>query len=298
MSFKISFPAVGRIAVTLAMSGMAIWAVLYLWKHYEIEPWTRDGRIKANVVQIAPDVTGQVTALYVHDNQRVKVNQVLFEVDRSRFELALRQAEAAELAQRTALSQALKEAHRNSALRELVSQEIREQGDARVEQMRASLAQAIIARDLAKLNLVRTRVVSAVNGVVTNLDLQSGAYVTAGHPVMALVDRDSFYAEGYFEETKLPHIHIGDPVSVTLMGDVHLLQGQVDSVAEGIVDRDRTTGSNLLSSVTPNFNWVRLAQRIPVRIRLDRVPENMHLVAGQTATVAVQGRAGPERSMQ
>ena len=90
----------------------------------------------------------------------------------------------------------------------------------------------------------------------------------------------------------------GDPVSVTLMGDVHLLQGQVDSVAEGIVDRDRTTGSNLLSSVTPNFNWVRLAQRIPVRIRLDRVPENMHLVAGQTATVAVQGRVGPERSMQ
>ncbi|MFZ6773581.1 biotin/lipoyl-binding protein [Undibacterium sp. SXout7W] len=298
MSFKISFPALGRVVVTLAMSGVAILAGLYLWKHYEIEPWTRDGRIKANVVQIAPDVTGQVTALYVHDNQRVSVNQVLFEIDRSRFELALRQAEAAEQAQRTALAQTLKEARRNSELHDLVSQEIREQGDARVEQMRAGLAQAVVARDLARLNLARTKVVSAINGVVTNLDLQAGTYVTAGHPVMALVDRDSFYAEGYFEETKLPNIHIGDHVSVSLMGDTHLLNGQVDSVAEGIVDRDRTTGSNLLSSVTPNFNWVRLAQRIPVRIRLDRIPDNVRLVAGQTATVAVQSRLTTERSVQ
>lgn len=298
MSLKISFPAVGRVVVTLAMSGIAILAGLYLWKHYEIEPWTRDGRIKANVVQIAPDVTGQVTALYVHDNQRVNVNQVLFEVDRSRFELALRQAEAAEQAQRTALAQTLKEARRNSELHDLVSQEIREQGDSRVEQMRAGLAQAVVARDLARLNLARTKVVSAVNGVVTNLDLQAGTYVTAGHPVMALVDRDSFYAEGYFEETKLPNIHIGDHVSVSLMGDTHLLNGQVDSVAEGIVDRDRTTGSNLLSSVTPNFNWVRLAQRIPVRIRLDHIPDNVRLVAGQTATVAVQSRLNTERSVQ
>ncbi len=129
--------------------------------------------------------------------------------------------------------------------------------------------------------------VSVVNGFVTNLDLQAGAYVSASHPVLALVDRNSFYVEGYFEETKLPRIHQGDPVSVALMGSGQPLTGHVESFAEGIFDRDRSTGANLLPNVNPTFNWVRLAQRIPVRVALDAVPEHIRLVAGQTATVAV-----------
>jgi multidrug resistance efflux pump len=159
-----------------------------------------------------------------------------------------------------------------------------------VDQTRAALAQAIVNRDTAKLNLARTRVYSAINGYVTNLDLQIGAYVTAARPVMALVDRDSFYVEGYFEETKLPGIHIGDPVSVSLMGEQQSLAGHVESFAEGIADRDRSTGSNLLPNVNPTFNWVRLAQRIPVRVAIDRVPASVRLVAGQTATVAVDAK--------
>lgn len=286
---KISLPALGRISITLITVAIAIVVGRQLWQHYEVEPWTRDGRVKTNVVQVAPDVTGQVTRVYVHDNQPVKAGQVLFEIDRTRFELALRQAEASEQAQRTALAQAQKEARRNAQLRDLVSQETREQGVAKVEQIRAALEQAVVNRDVAKLNLARTRVVSAVNGYVTNLDLQMGAYATAGHPVLALVDRNAFYIEGYFEETKLQRIHVGDRVQVLLMGQNQPIAGHVDSFAEGISDRDRSVGSNLLPNINPTFNWVRLAQRIPVRIALDHVPQDMRLVAGQTATVEVLG---------
>lgn len=290
-SIRTYLPAIGRFLVTLIVVLVAIAIGRRLWLHYEVEPWTRDGRIKANVVQIAPDVTGQVTGVYVRDNQRVVIGQVLFDIDRARFDLALRQAQAAEQFQRAALAQALKEARRNTELNELVAQEVREQGLSHVDQLRAALEQAVVNRDVAALNLQRAHVVSSVNGVVTNLDLQGGAYVTAGRPVMALIDRDSFYAEGYFEETKLPGIQVGAPVSVQLMGESRLLTGHVNSFAEGVVDRDRSVGSNLLPNVNPTFNWVRLAQRIPVRITLDPVPASVRLVAGQTATVVVQGPA-------
>ena len=146
----------------------------------------------------------------------------------------------------------------------------------------------MINRDVARLNLDRTRVLSAANGKIANLDLRSGSYVNAGHAVMAIIDSDSYYVEGYFEETKLRAIHIGDPVTVLPMGDQATIRGRVESLAGGIADRDRTTSSNLLSSVNPTFNWVRLAQRIPVRIKLDVLPSATRLVAGQTVTVDVQ----------
>ena len=288
MQFSLS--GMGRVLVTLVAVGAAAVAGTGLWQRYEVQPWTRDGRIKANVIQVAPDVTGQVTRMLVHDNQQVARGETLFEIDRARFELALRQAEASLQAQRTALDQAENEARRNRQLGNLVSQENREQGQARVNQLRAALDQALVARDVARLNLERTRVAASSDGIVTNLDLQAGAYVSAGHPVLALVDRDSFYAEGYFEETKLPGISLGDPVSVSLMGTKQQLSGRVDSFAQGIADRDRNTAGNLLPNVNPTFNWVRLAQRIPVRIALDRVPDGVRLVSGQTVTVEVHHR--------
>jgi RND family efflux transporter MFP subunit len=290
MNLKTPLLAVGRFVVTMAAVAVAGLLAWRLWQHYEVEPWTRDGRVKADVVQVAPDVTGQVTAVLVHDNQQVKTGQVLFEVDRARFELALRQAEAAEQAQRATLEQAQKEARRNTDLRDLVSAETREQGSSRVDQLRAALAQAVVARDVARLNLERTRIVSPVNGTISNLDLRTGSYVSAGHAVMALIDSDSYYVEGYFEETKLPAIRIGDPVLVLPMGESLRLNGHVESLAGGIADRDRSTSANLLSSVNPTFNWVRLAQRIPVRIKLDALPAGARLVAGQTVTVDVQAK--------
>jgi RND family efflux transporter MFP subunit len=288
MNLKNSLLATGRFIVTMIAVAVAATLAWRLWQHYEVEPWTRDGRVKADVVQVAPDVTGQVTAMLVHDNQQVKAGQVLFEVDRARFELALRQAEAAEQAQRATLEQAIKESRRNSDLRDLVSAETREQGSSRVDQLRAALAQAVVARDTAKLNLERTRVVSPVNGTISNLDLRAGSYVSAGRAVMALIDSDSYYVEGYFEETKLPAIQIGDAVVVLPMGESLRLKGHVESLSGGVADRDRSTSANLLSSVNPTFNWVRLAQRIPVRIKLDALPAGARLIAGQTVTVDVQ----------
>jgi multidrug resistance efflux pump len=295
MQFSLS--GMGRVLLTLVAVGAAVVAGAGLWQRYEVQPWTRDGRIKANVIQVAPDVTGQVTRMLVRDNQQVARGETLFEIDPARFELALRQAEASLQAQRTALDQAENEARRNRQLGNLVSQEIREQGQARVNQLRAALDQALVARDVARLNLDRTQVVASSDGIVTNLDLQAGADIGAGHPVLALVDRDSFYAEGYFEETKLPGIRLGDPVSVSLMGTRQQLNGHVDSFAQGIADRDRNTSGNLLPNVNPTFNWVRLAQRIPVRIALDRVPEGVRLVSGQTVTVEVHPRQDQNERM-
>ncbi len=284
---KFSWAGTGRVAITLLACAAAVLAATQLWRHYEVAPWTRDGRVKADVVQVAPDVTGQVTQVYVRDNQAVAAGAPLFEIDRARFELSLRQAEAALQAAQAGLAQDQRENHRNIALNDLVAQETREQGNARADQARAALAQALVARDTARLNLARTRVLSPVDGFVTNLDLRVGGYASASRPVLALVDRKSFYVEGYFEETKLPAIHLGDPVKVTLMGAGQVLRGHVDSFAEGISDRDRGTGSNMLPNINPTFNWVRLAQRIPVRVALEAVPAGVRLVAGQTATVQV-----------
>jgi multidrug resistance efflux pump len=284
---KFSLPAFGRVGITLAATAAAAYAGWQLWRHYEVEPWTRDGRVKAYVVQVAPDVTGLVTKVHVHDNQPVKAGDPLFEIDRARFELALRQAEATVEAAQAALAQALRENKRNTDLNDLVSQETREQGQTRTDQARAALAQAIVNRDTARLNLDRTHVVSAVDGFVTNLDLRVGAYASASRPVMAVVDRNSFYVEGYFEETKLQGIHVGDRVTVSLMGAKPVLTGHVESFAEGIADRDRSIGPTMLPNVNPTFNWVRLAQRIPVRVALDPIPAGVRVVAGQTATVQV-----------
>lgn len=286
------------VLMTLVALLLAVFCGQWLWQHYEASPWTRDGRIKANIVQIAPDVSGQVTQIMIHDNQAVRQGQPLFQIDSARYAIALHQAETNLKMARIAYDQAASEARRNTALQELVAGESKEQGQSRLAQARATLEQAQIAIDLARLNLERTRVLAPVDGTIVNLDLRAGSYVSSGRPVMAEVEKDSFYVEAYFEETKLPLIHLNDQVRIRLMGGDSDLNGQVDSMAEGIVDRDRSTGVNMLPNINPTFNWVRLAQRIPVRIRLAAVPAGVHLVAGQTATVEVKNAAnssGPDR---
>lgn len=288
--FQRLIPMIVTSVVVLA----AVWAGLHLWDHYELAPWTRDGRVRANIVQIAPDVSGLVTEIPIQDNEPVKAGALLFEVDPARYQLAVRQAEVVLVAQRTSLAQAQREDARNAGLGTLISQEVREQARTRVEQARAAVAQAEVSLDSARLNLKRASVRAPTDGLVTNLDMRKGSYATSGRPALALVDVASFYVEGYFEETKLPRIHAGDRVRVTTMGEGAPLAGMVESFAAGIADRDRSTSANLLPSVNPSFNWVRLAQRIPVRIKLDPLPGGTHLVAGQTVTVQVieEGRRG------
>ncbi|MFT3906144.1 MAG: efflux RND transporter periplasmic adaptor subunit [Steroidobacteraceae bacterium] len=276
-----------RVLVTLLVVAGAVLAVQRLWDHYEREPWTRDGRVRANVLQIAPDVSGLVTQVPVQDNQWVKAGTLLFAVDPARYQLALQQAQAALAAQHSVLAQAQREDARNAGLDTLVSAESREQTRTRVEQARATLAQAQVALEVAQLNLDRSQVRAPVDGLITNLDLRAGDYASGGRAALALVDAHSFYVEGYFEETKLPRIRRGERVRVVPMGGSVELGGRVESIAAGIADHDRSTGANLLPSVNPTFNWVRLAQRIPVRIQLDALPADVTLVAGQTVTVQV-----------
>ena len=282
----------GRIALTLAVIVVAMVAGRRLWTHYQVDPWTRDGRVRADVVQIAPDVSGLVTQVLVVNDQAVKRGQPLFYVDRERYAVALRQADAAVAGARTALAEARREAQRDAGLGELVAQESADQSRSKADQAAAALSQAQAARDMAALNLSRTVVTAPTDGFLSDLTLRAGDYAAAGRPVMALIDAHSFRVEGYFEETKLPGLRIGQPVSIKVMGERELLSGHIQSIASGIEDRDRGAGASLLPNVNPTFSWVRLAQRVPVRIALDHTPADIRLISGRTATVAVLDRAG------
>jgi multidrug resistance efflux pump len=274
-----------RRLVTLAVVAVAMFALRSLWTHSELAPWTRDGRVRADVVSIAPDVPGFVVKVAVHDNQVVSKGDALFELDRARYEIALQQALATVARQRASVVEAGREAHRNDSLGEVVSSEVREQSRTRMEEATAELQRGLADLAAARLNLRRTLVVAPVNGIVTNLELRPGNYLTAGRQGLALVDSDSLHVDGYFEETKLPRLHEGDRVSVRLMGESQLLYGRVQSIAPAISDRERTPTGDLVANINPTFSWVRLAQRVPVRIKLDPGPLDVRLIAGRTATV-------------
>lgn len=278
---------IGRVAVTLIFVAAAVYVGRHLWGHYMDEPWTRDARLRADVVGIAPDVSGLVSEVLVKDNQTVKKGDILFRVDRDRFAIALEQADAALASSKAALEQAQRESARQARLGDAASLQQKEQALTTVQQDEAAVRQATANRELAQLNLDRSEVRATVNGTISNLSLRPGDYVSAGTAKVALIDSDSLRVEGYFEETKLPRIHVGDEVHIHLMGQTEKLTGHVESIAYGIEDRERTSGS-LLANITPTFSWVRLAQRVPVRIALDKVPEGTKLIAGLTATVEVQ----------
>ncbi|OUM02838.1 efflux RND transporter periplasmic adaptor subunit [Variovorax sp. JS1663] len=279
-----------QVGITAAAVVLGALASVHLWHHYREAPWTRDGRVRADVVQVAPDVSGLVESVAVRDNQEVRQGDLLFSIDAVRPRIALAQAEASVRGLKSQIAQAQREDRRNRSLGELVPGESREQSGEKIEQLNASLAQAQAAVDSAKVNLARTQVRAPADGWVTNLvDLRPGSYATAGRPLLAVVDRQSIHVLGYFEETKVARVHVGDVVRVHLIGERQPLYGHVDSVAAGIEDRDRNPSSNLLANVNPTFNWVRLAQRIPVRVRLDDLPEDRRLIMGRTASVDVIG---------
>ncbi|MFM0688139.1 HlyD family secretion protein [Paraburkholderia strydomiana] len=259
-----------------------------LWVHYMDEPWTRDGRVRAEIVNVAPDVSGAVVDLPVKDNQMVRKGDLLMQIDPSHYEIAVEQAQAAVAARKAELQMRRDDAKRRADLDSLVvSKENQENATHTASAAEAAYQQALAALDAAKLNLARTRVVSPVDGYVTNLNVFRGDYATAGAAKLAIVDSHSFWVYGYFEETKLPHVHIGDKAEVRLMSG-GTLEGHVESISRGIYDRDNPQSRELLADVNPTFNWVRLAQRVPVRVRIDSVPDGVVLAAGITCTVVVK----------
>ena len=316
-----------------------------LWRHYMYRPWTRDGRVRAEVVKIAPDVAGLVSHVYARDNKPVKKGEVLLVIDQSRYKLAVVQAEAqvgsaeaqvtsaearirsVEAQGRSAEAQvAAAEAEFDNAKSErdrrkdvadnVVSREEKERAAATFAQTSARLADARSrledarsrltdsragltdarsrvaaaqsALELAKLNLERTEVKSPVNGYVSNLNVFEGDYAQAGAAKLAVVDSDSFWIYGYFEETKLPAIRVGDTAEIRLMSGGEPLIGHVESIARGISDRDNPVGAEGLSNVNPTFSWVRLAQRVPVRVHIDEAPDGVLVAAGMTCTIAIR----------
>lgn len=277
------------IPITLALVVAAVAVGHSQWTYYMDEPWTRDAKVLADVVGLAPDVSGIVSEVLVHDNQPVRAGDLLFRVDPARFHIAVEQAEAVVAGRKATLDQATRDRARYDELKDAATQQKKEQMRAAESEATASYKQAIADLALARLNLERSDVKAPVDGVVTNSTMRRGDYVTAGHAQLALVDTGTMHVEGYFEETKLAHIQVGSPVSIRLMGQTAVLSGKVESIAAGIEDRERAAaGTGLLANVNPTFNWVRLAQRVPVRIAFGEVPEGTRLIAGLTATVAVE----------
>ena len=284
-----------RVIVTTAMLIAALIAGRALWSRYQSDPWTRDGRVRADVVQIAPDVSGLVTQVFVANDRTVKRGEPLFQIDRDRFALALRQAQSQITLQQAVLHEARQEAARNHQLGDLVATELTQQSDAKVAQGEAAVDAALIARDVAALNLRRTLVRAPVDGTLSDLTLRVGDYVTPGKPALALVDSGSLRIEGYFEENRLAHIHVGQKASIRLMGETQVLHGHVTSVAAAIEDHDRTGTASMLPAINPSFSWVRLAQRVPVRIALDERPQGLSLIAGRTASINLDDPDGKVR---
>lgn len=315
----------------LIVAILAVLVMMHIWNYYNAEPWTRDGRIRGDVIQVSSDVSGLITEVLVQDNQTVRKGQVLFKIDVARQTLDVEQAKsdlakakASLAAAEAALLQAKanivksqantlladKNASRysdlmNGAISKQEQDQIfaqKDQSHAEHAQMQAALeqAKANIAQQkalievatsnlhLAQLNLDRSEVVAPANGTLSNFELKEGNYVKVGQAVAALLDREQLYVVGYFEETKLNKIFVGAPASIQLMGDSHKLKGHVQGIASGIEDRERTSTTGLLANVNPTFSWVRLAQRVPVKIVLDEISKNeLAFVAGRTVTVHI-----------
>lgn len=326
---KVIRPTVLTVVVILA-----VLCVVHLWNYYNAEPWTRDGRVRGDVIQVSSDVAGLVTEVLVQDNQQVKKGQVLFKIDLARQALDVEQAKSDLAKAKSGLAEAEaglarakanvvrsaaniqladKTAGRYASLMDgaISKQEqdqvfaTRDQSHAEHEQLQAAVeqAQASITQQkalieaatsslhLAELNMNRAEVIAPADGTLSNFDMRPGNYVKVGQAVAALLDRKQLYVVGYFEETKLNKIQLGDQATIQLMGDSEKIKGHVQGIASGIEDRERTTSSGLLANVNPTFSWVRLAQRVPVKIVLDEVPHNeLAFIAGRTVTVHILER--------
>ncbi|WP_109126061.1 HlyD family secretion protein [Dyella sp. C11] len=306
-----------RFLVTTLLLVVACSLAFGLWRGYMYSPWTRDGRIRAEVVHIAPDVSGIVSEVRVHDNEQVRRGDVLFVIDPERFHATLKRADAdiaraqaqiavsnAQIAQRASerTMRRAQAARRTGLGEEVVSNEAKTDYGAQAEQAdaayvaaqaelkasEAELEAATAARQAAQIDLDRSVVRAPADGSIVNLNLYSGDYAIAGSPRLVLVESHSFWVYGYFEETKLPQVSVGEAVKIELLSGRVAMKGHVESIATGITDRDNPSGDYVLADVNPVFTWIRLAQRVPVRIAIDEIPSGAHIAAGMTCTVFVQ----------
>jgi multidrug resistance efflux pump len=288
-------PAAFNFIATLIAFGAAIGLAWMAWNYYEYAPWTRDGRVRVYTVQVAPEVSGTVVALPIKGTQFVHKGDVLFQIDPRGYENKVRQAIGV-LARAQAQESYLEaDAARRSQLPDSAVSAEQQQNTAGIAQAaKDAVVAASGALDEARLNLERTTIRSTVNGWVSDLLLQQGGFATAGQWAVTIVNADSFWVVGYFEETQLPRIRVGDAARIVLMAwPGRPVKGHVAGFGPGINVTDAAPGVQGLPAVNPVFDWVRLAQRIPIRVELDDVPCPIMLSAGMTATVSIEdGPAG------
>lgn len=277
-----------KFAITFFIVVIAIFLALKLWHNYMNNPWTRDGRIRADTIMISPDVSGLVEKVYVKDNQLVKKGELIFQIDKKRFlEDVAKYATLFEI-QKSEYQMKKKQFDRRFKVNnDVISKEEHETATYQLEIAKANYDKALVELNIAKLNLERSSVKASEDGWVTNLVLKNGDYINKGENSLALIINNSFWIYGYFEEHKIPLIKDGDIANIQPLGTDFIIKGHVESIANGITDRDNDFGKRLLANVNPSFTWVRLAQRIPVRIHIDEVPEGFILRAGVTCTIKI-----------
>lgn len=281
---------IARYAITLLFVIVAIVIIFRAWVFYTESPWTRDARFSADVVAISPDVTGLITEVPIHDNQLVKKGDTLFVVDRPRYQKALAQAQADVEYYQALVNEKRREAARRNQLGTVaMSREAIEQANNDLQTSGHQLAKAIATRDLAQIDMARTTIKAPAAGWVTNLNVYEGEFITRGSVAVALVQQNSFYVMAYLEETKLHGVTPGYRAQITPLGSNQVLTGTVESIAAGVNNNNSSVDSKGMATVDSNLEWVRLAQRVPVRIRLDSQPGN-RFPAGTTATVVITGK--------
>ncbi|GAA4650062.1 HlyD family secretion protein [Kistimonas scapharcae] len=292
MPFSLTAKKLFSVLVTLVVVAIAVYAIHWLFVYYTESPWTRDGRIRADVYQVAPDVTGRIVEMAVSDNQKVSKGDLLFAIDPASYDVALARAEADASSAKADLAEKRLEAERRRKLGpDMISKEERDKSELTLKAAEAQYRAAESVVNKARLDLARTRIYAPGNGYITNRTRTEGDFATAGQPVLSLVDSDSFYVYGYFLETKLPQVQIGAPARITLLSDDAVqLQGEVVSIARGITDYSTPGGDDAvgLLQVNPTFDWVRLAMRVPVRIHLTDIPPGLMLASGMTCTIVLE----------
>lgn len=289
-----------KLLITVFILGTAGYFGYSKFKEYIKNPWTRDGQVRTQVIQVTPRVSGMVTKIHVADNQKVKVGDLLFEIDPSQYQVKVDQAQARLQRTLEAAKGTKIEYERVNSIynrdKGAVSQKDLVRNETNYHKSLADIDSSTEALNTAKLNLAYTKVYAQVDGYVSNLNFQIGSQATAGQPILALVDENSYWVFGFFREDAIPEVNVGDKAMVTLLAYPDTpLSGRVESIAWGIAHSDGNPGNNLLPSVKPVFQWIRLAQRIPVRIKLDKLPENVKLRFGMTASVMVLNRESEKK---
>jgi len=284
-----------KLTLTLSLIGSALYFGYNRYREYIDNPWTRDGQVRSQVVLVTPQVTGRVITIYIHDNQEVKKGDILFEIDPTLYKLKVKQAEA-RLKRAIENAKGMKiEYERVKTIHTkdpgAVSQKDLNRNRVNYLKALADIDSAKEGLNKAKLDLKHTKIYAEVDGWVSNINFQIGSQAIANRPILALVDKNSFWVFGFFREDTISEVNIGDKAIVTLMAYPDKpIEGVVESIAWGITPPDGNPGPNLLPQVKPIFQWIRLAQRIPVRVHLNKIPKDIKLRVGMTASVMIKSK--------